>query len=237
MLYIFHLDIVKYIMKILIVEDDFLIVAQIQECLERLGHEVLGVFDDATLALEFVKENKPDFVFMDIELIGPMDGIQCANALKHKYSIPSIFVTSHHETEILEESMEVAPLNFLPKPFEDCNIEAVVALAAISLKKHPSKTDSNSTTLGNYEYNFEYNILKHEGTIVKLTEKELLLVNVLFRNVGNTVSKERIDKFVFDSNLSSDDSLRRLVSRTREKLIGLQIKAEPKQGYFISLYE
>jgi DNA-binding response OmpR family regulator len=227
-------SLVKYSMKILIIEDDFLIVAQITECLQRLGHEVLGSFDEANGALDFVKDNKPDFVFMDIELNGPVDGIQCANILKNKYSVPSIFVTSHHETDIINESMDAAPLNFLPKPFEDKNIEAAVAIAAIALNKHKPKDNSNTVKLGNYEFNFEYKVLKQEGIIIKLTEKELLLASILFKNIGNTVSKEGIYEYVYDSNVVSDDSLRRLVSRTREKLMGLQIKAEPKQGYFLS---
>lgn len=222
-------------MKILIVEDDFLIVAQIQECLTRLEHEVLGSFDNANAALEFVKDNKPDFVFMDIELNGPLDGIQCANILKNKYAIPVIFVTSHYETDILSESMGVTPLNFLPKPFEDSNIEAIVAMAEVSLKKHQPQTHTSSASLGSYDFNFEYCILKQEGKIIKLTEKELLLVHILFKNIGNIVSKERIDEYVFESNLNSDDALRRLVSRTRDKLIDLEIKVVPKQGYYVSI--
>ena len=221
-------------MKILIVEDDFLIVTQIRECIERLGHEILDSFDNASSTIEFVKETKPDFVFMDIELNGPVDGIQCANTLKNEYSVPSIFVTSHHETDILNESMDVTPLNFLPKPFEDSNIEAAVALATITLKKHQPKDNESIIKLGNYEFNIEYKILKQENKILKLTEKELLLVAVLFKNIGNIVSKESIDEYVYKNSLSSADSLRRLVSRTREKLTGLNIKAEPKQGYFIT---
>ncbi|QSZ42179.1 response regulator [Sulfurimonas aquatica] len=221
-------------MKILIVEDDFLIVAQIQECLERLGHEVLATFDDASLALTFVKNNKPDFVFMDIELNGPLDGIQCANALKNRYSIPSIFVTSHHETDILKESMAATPLNFLPKPFEDSNIEAVVALAEITLKLNPVNSTPSIIQLQDYEFNFEYKLLKKNDQVVKLTDKELLLVSILFKNIGNIVSKEEIGKYVYEGNLTTDSSLRRLVSRTRDKLPGLNIQSESKQGYFLT---
>ena len=221
-------------MKILIVEDDFLIVAQITECLERLGHEVLGSFDNALSALDFVKENRPDFVFMDIELNGAIDGIQCANTLKIKHAIPSIFISSHHQTDILNESMDAAPLNFLPKPFEDSNIEAVVALAALSLKQHRPNKSTASTQLGSYEYNFEHGTLMFESEIIKLTKKESLLVSLLFKNIGNTVSKEKIIEYVYGDEISSDNSLRRLVSRTREKLIGLQIKVAPKQGYFVT---
>ncbi|MDQ7062528.1 MAG: response regulator [Sulfurimonas sp.] len=221
-------------MKILIVEDDFLIVAQIRECVERLGHEILNSFDNANSAIAFVKIVKPDFVFMDIELHGSIDGIQCANILKNEYLVPSIFITSYHETAILNESMDVAPLNFLPKPFEDSNIEAVIALAAVTLKTYQPKNNESIIKLGNYEFNIEYKILKQEDQIIKLTEKELLLVSILFKNIGNIVSKERIDEYVYKNTLSSDDSLRRLVSRTREKIIGLNIKAEPKQGYYIT---
>ena len=67
-------------MKIIIVEDDALISMMIEESVKNMGNEVLGAFPDATVALNFVKENKPDLVFMDIELEGPMDGIQCAQA-------------------------------------------------------------------------------------------------------------------------------------------------------------
>lgn len=221
-------------MKILIVEDDFLIVAQIKECLERLNHEVIATFDDASLALAFVENNRPDFVFMDIELNGPLDGIQCANALKNRYSIPSIFVTSHHEADILNESMAVAPLNFLPKPFEDSNIEAVVALAAITLKLNPVNNTPNIVQMQEYEFNFEYDSLKKDGQIIKLTDKELLLASLLFKNIGNIVSKEEISKYVYEGNLITDSSLRRLVSRTREKLPGLNIQSESKLGYFLT---
>ena len=221
-------------MKIVIIEDDFLIVAQIQECVERLGHEVLSSFDNARSALDFIEENRPEFVFMDIELKGALDGLQCANILQNKYSISSVFVTSYDETEIIQESMDAKPLNFLPKPFEDSNIEAVVALAEITLRREKPKSDSSVISLGEYILNVEYKILKREGVIVKLTDKELLLVSLLFKNIGNVVSTQRIDEYVYENNLSSDDALRRLVSRTRDKLVGLQIKAEPKQGYFIT---
>ncbi|SFV51841.1 hypothetical protein MNB_SM-4-1541 [hydrothermal vent metagenome] len=84
-----------------------------------------------------------------------------------------------------------------------------------------------------YEFNFEFNLLKQNTNIVKLTDKELLLVALLFKNLGNIVSKEEISKYVYESNLPSDSSLRRLISRTRDKLPGLSIQSESKQGYFL----
>lgn len=56
---------VKYRMKIIILEDDALIAYQIESCVKNLGHDVLACFDEASLALDFIADNKPDFVFMD----------------------------------------------------------------------------------------------------------------------------------------------------------------------------
>ncbi len=221
-------------MNILIVEDDFLIAVQITECLERLGHKVVGSFTNGHDALESLKVQRPDLAFMDIELEGAMDGIQCAGVLKNKYGVASIFVTSHYESDTLGASMDVAPLNFLPKPFEDSNIEAAITLAEAALKKAQPQVASSSDTarLGSFTFNFTHNTLKDDGALVSLTNKETALVTLLFKNLSNTVSKEMILTEVYDGS-ASDDSLRRLVSRTREKLPTLLITASPKNGYYL----
>ena len=221
-------------MNILIVEDDFLIAVQITECLERLGHKVVGSFTNGHDALESLKVQRPDLAFMDIELEGAMDGIQCAGVLKNKYGVASIFVTSHYESDTIGASMDVAPLNFLPKPFEDSNIEAAITLAEAALKKAQPQVASSSDTarLGSFTFNFTHNTLKDDGALVSLTNKETALVTLLFKNLSNTVSKEMILTEVYDGS-ASDDSLRRLVSRTREKLPTLLITASPKNGYYL----
>ncbi|MDF1879871.1 response regulator [Sulfurimonas sp. MAG313] len=120
-------------MNILIIEDDFLIKTQIEELLQELGHLVLGSFTNASDAIAFVKGNKPDFVFMDIDLQGQMDGIECAKILKMEFNIPSIFLTSHLEEQA--NSMGADALCFLPKPFNDELIKEAVSSAIRKLRK------------------------------------------------------------------------------------------------------
>jgi DNA-binding response OmpR family regulator len=221
-------------MKILIVEDDALIAYQIKECVQKLDHEVLGSFDEASSALAFVAQNIPDFVFMDIELNGAMDGIQCAGILKHKYDVPSIFVTSHDEAQTIKEATDLGPLNFLPKPFTDKNIEVAVALAGIALKKHqPLDLTTTIRTLGAYAFNFEYNTLKFEDRIVKLSPNESKLVSLLFKNLGNTISNEEIQTYIWGDKSISSAAFRKLISRSNEALVGLEIVPESGMGYCI----
>ncbi|HHD72460.1 MAG TPA: response regulator transcription factor [Epsilonproteobacteria bacterium] len=220
-------------MKIVIIEDDALIAYQIESCVRTLGHDVLGSFDAASEALEFIAENKPDFVFMDIELNGPMDGIQCAGVLKHSFGVPSLFVTSHDETQVIAEATKLDPLNFLPKPFTDKNIEAAVALADIKLSHTKQVKEISVSQLGEYVFNFEHLTLKHQGTIVRLTPKELKLIGLLFKNLGNTVSNEEIRNLIWEGNEISSAAYRKLISRANENIAGLNIASDKGVGYYL----
>jgi len=220
-------------MKIIIVEDDALIAYQIESCVKQLGHTVLGSFDSASDALEFIVANRPDFVFMDIELNGPMDGIQCAGVLKHRFGVPSLFVTSHDATEVIAEATKLDPLNFLPKPFTDKNIEAAVALADIKLGRMDYAKEGPVAQLGGYVFNFEHLTLRHQGAIVKLTPKELKLIGILFKNLGNTVSNEEIRNVIWEEKEISSAAYRKLISRANENIPGLSIASDKGVGYYL----
>ena len=222
-------------MKIIIVEDDALIAYQIQSCVENLGHDVVASFDNGALALEFVSKNSVDFVFMDIELSGSMDGIRCAYLLKNDYNIPSVFVTSHDETDVIEEATSIDPLNFLPKPFSDKNIEATVALAEITLKKQKTSPKSSSKIeFAQYSFNFEYNTLKLKDEIIKLTPNESKLVFLLFKNIGNTISAEEIKRHIWSDKEVSSAAFRKLISRVNQNLTHMQIIPDRGMGYHLS---
>lgn len=222
-------------MKIIIVEDDALIALQIETSITSLGHELLATFDNGAEAIEFVAQNRPDFVFMDIELSGAMDGIQCAAILKNKYEIPVLFVTSHDESEVIDEATRLEPLNFLPKPFTDKNIEAAIALARIKLKNHRPVQESTVVSMGDYTFNFEHNTLKCAEVLVKLSPKELKLVALLFKNIGNTVSVDELQNSIWEGEEISSAAFRKLISRTNERLDGLNIVSSKGVGYYLEL--
>ena len=218
-------------MKILIVEDDALIALFIKEAVEKVGHIVLEVFDCADDVMKFVTDHDVDLVLMDIEIVGAVDGIACARLLSNKYNIPSIFVTSHKESDVIQDAMDVKPLGFLIKPIEESHIEATLALARLALNNSVKEVDVH---LGLATFNFEHNTLKYEGSIVKLGKNELQLISLLFKNVNNTVSSEEIMRQIWGEVLESDESLRQLVYRTRKKVPFLKINSSSKVGYALS---
>ena len=68
--------------KILIVEDEMIIAANISLQLTNLGYEVTGIIPRGEEALIHIKENKPDILLLDIQLKGAIDGIEMAQIME-----------------------------------------------------------------------------------------------------------------------------------------------------------
>ena len=101
--------------KVLIVEDDNVILAIEKWRLAKLGFDVCGSAGTGADAMECVGTMQPDIVLMDITLKGAMDGIETAGQIKKKFNIPVIFVSSHTDEEILSRARTVEPDGFIKK--------------------------------------------------------------------------------------------------------------------------
>ena len=73
--------------KILIVEDEMVIAANISLQLSEMGYEVVGILPRGEEALIQIKENQPDIVIMDIQLKGELDGIETAHLMQIEYKL------------------------------------------------------------------------------------------------------------------------------------------------------
>ena len=115
--------------KILIVEDDPVIVRVAEWRLSKLGYDVCGREETGAGALETVVRTQPDLVLMDINLIGNMDGIEAAKQIKKDFDIPVIFLTSHSDGNTLQRAKEIHPDGFIIKPFSDDDLRIAIKLA------------------------------------------------------------------------------------------------------------
>ncbi|MCB0583604.1 MAG: response regulator, partial [Phaeodactylibacter sp.] len=90
-------------LSILIVEDDYLAAADLEEELAGLGYQVAAVSADSDSAIQAFRESLPDIALVDIELKGsPMDGIELAQVFNSIKRIPIVFLTGHYEQAYLE---------------------------------------------------------------------------------------------------------------------------------------
>jgi len=115
--------------RILVIEDEAIVAADIQDRLEALGYEVAGWGTTGAEALDLARSSKPDLILMDIMLKGPMNGIQAAHLVRVELSLPVIFLTANSDEAVLEQAKISEPFAYLLKPFEERQLRTNIEMA------------------------------------------------------------------------------------------------------------
>ncbi|CAH8281603.1 LytTR family two component transcriptional regulator [Mariniflexile fucanivorans] len=115
--------------KILIVEDEMIIAANMSLQLTTLGYEITGILLKGEEALIHIKENKPDIILLDIQLKGTLDGIETAQIIQQDYNIPIIYVTANSDDAHFNKAKTTNPYGFISKPFKKQDLQRTIELA------------------------------------------------------------------------------------------------------------
>jgi DNA-binding LytR/AlgR family response regulator len=126
--------------SIVIVEDEALIADHLAILLTELGHEVLGIADDAESLIALIESSKPSLILLDINLSSHLDGIDLAHLITAKYQIPFIFITSNSDAKTLERVKLTNASGYITKPFSKDQLNSSIAL----LPADKSKTTDSS---------------------------------------------------------------------------------------------
>lgn len=111
---------------ILIVEDEFIISMLLERSLKRLGYAVLDKVATGEKAIEAVKRQTPGAILMDIKILGPLDGIETAKAIRAFADVPVVYVTGNSDTMTREKAMRTNPASYLIKPVDLDTLEATL---------------------------------------------------------------------------------------------------------------
>lgn len=131
--------------KILIIEDEMLIGANISLQLSKLGYVVIGIIPRGEEAILFLKENRPDIILMDINLKGKLDGIETAQHIQKEYETPIIYLTANADEAHFNRAKSTKPYAFISKPFKKLDLQRSIELTLNQIKesrKSEGKTDS-----------------------------------------------------------------------------------------------
>ncbi len=115
--------------NILVVEDDRISGAYIQNVLTRLGYDAPLVVDTGEDAVHKAVETRPDLVLMDIGLAGEMTGIQAAVQIREKTGIPLIYLTALSDAQTIHEAKVTGPFGFISKPFHEQVLHMAIEIA------------------------------------------------------------------------------------------------------------
>jgi len=117
------------VVRILIVEDEFMISEDIALRLSDYGYVIEGIADSADKALQILEKGKTDLALLDININGDIDGVDLAVIIKEKYNIPIIFLTSFANKAVVERANKANPSAYLLKPFNDRQVQITIDMA------------------------------------------------------------------------------------------------------------
>ena len=227
--------------RIVIVEDEAITQRFLQDIFAQYDTSVVGCFDNAAELLTQIKDLECDMILMDINIKGPMDGIQLARKILEKYAVPIVFITAHNDDETVEETLELSPYGFICKPFTS---KDVIVTTQIAYKQYQSRQnreeravlvdESNNDTVvisETYTYTKKQPQLYRKGEPVDLTKNQHLLVRVLVENINQTVSYETLVSAIWEEAEIADSALRTLIYSVRKLLPDLPVFSHSKIGY------
>ncbi len=119
--------------RILVVDDELIIAADLRQKLTRMGFAVIKTVVSGTDAIRCVEDQRPDLVLMDIRLQGEMDGVEAAAIIRARFDIPVIFMTAYPTDDVLERAKVTEPYGYILKPFETRELQSCIKIA---LYKH-----------------------------------------------------------------------------------------------------
>ena len=108
--------------RVLIVEDENIVAADIRARLDQLGYDVVGHVTTGRDSVLKAKELNPDIILMDIKLKGNMDGVSAAALINETCSIPIIYMTAFADETTISRAKITGPFGYILKPFNECHL-------------------------------------------------------------------------------------------------------------------
>lgn len=117
--------------KLLIVEDDLLLLLVEERISKRIGYDVVGTTGEGELALDKIKTLKPDIILMDINLRGKMKGTDVVERMRHDGNdTPVVFLSGDTDPKMIEKVKHLGCIDYLIKPVTTAKLTVSLAKAA-----------------------------------------------------------------------------------------------------------
>ena len=212
-------------MKILVVDDEKLLVKGIKFNLENDGYEVSAAYDGEE-AVELAKTGNYDLIILDI-MMPKLSGLDACMQIREFSNVPIIMLTAKGEDMDKLIGFEHGTDDYLTKPFNILELKARIrALLRRSAPAEP-KEQSNRISCGDITLDSDERNAYKNGVPVELTAREFDLMELLMRHPGNVYSRENLLNLIWGYEYQGEiRSVDVHVRRLREKLE--RVPAQPE---------
>jgi two-component system, OmpR family, KDP operon response regulator KdpE len=201
--------------KILIIDDDTIILQNMRLALENESYQVF-IAQNGQEGLDVAWETFPDLVILDL-LLPVMDGFETCRRLREQ-GVQSILVTSpRHDDRSVVRALEMGADDYLRQP-----IETPILLAKIRTLMRRNQHNGSRMSMyndGELMIDLDNRRVERRGQAVKLTPTEFRLLAILLRRVGHVVAHDELIREVWGTNKDvSLGSLKLYIHYLRQKL-------------------
>ena len=205
-------------MKILVVDDELLLVKGMKFNLENEGYTVETAYDGAT-AIDMAKTGDFDLIILDL-MMPQVDGLTACMRIREFSNVPIIMLTARSEDADKIIGLESGADDYITKPFNILELKARIrALLRRANAAPQQKAQSTLLTVGGVTIDPEQRVALKNGKVVELTAKEYDLIELFVKNPRRVYSRENLMDLVWGYTYAGDyRTVDVHIRRLREKL-------------------
>lgn len=214
--------------RVLVVDDEKLIVKGIRFSLEQDGMEVDCAYDGEE-ALNMVKDKEYDIVLLDV-MLPKLTGFEVCQAIREFSSVPVVMLTAKGDDMDKILGLEYGADDYITKPFNILEVKArIKAIMRRTAKKAPQESKSKMVEVGDLRLDCEGRRVSIAGKEVNLTAKEFDVLELLVFNPNKVYSRENLLNIVWGYEYPGDvRTVDVHIRRLREK-----IEANPSEPRYV----
>ena len=215
-------------MKILVVDDEKLLVKGITFNLQNEGYEVEAAYDGIS-AVELVRRGDFDLVILDW-MMPEKSGSEACMEIRTFSDVPVIMLTAKSEDSDKIMGFACGADDYVTKPFNIMELKARIrALLRRSAGNKRKEQESSRLRCGDFTLDMSQRVALGGGRVVDLTAKEYDLLEILMKNVRHVFSREKLMDQVWGYTYAGDyRTVDVHIRRLREKL-----EPDPAQPKYI----
>lgn len=202
--------------KVLVVDDEKLIVKGIRFSLEQDGMEVDCAYDGEE-ALEMIKDKEYDIILLDV-MLPKLTGFEVCQHIREFSSVPIVMLTAKGEDMDKILGLEYGADDYITKPFNILEVKARIKAIIRRTSPKPKEVEKVIES-GDMKLDCEGRRVYISGREINLTAKEFELLELLVVNANKVYSRENLLKLVWGSSYPGDvRTVDVHIRRLREKI-------------------
>ena len=204
-------------MRILVVDDEKLLVKGIRFNLENEGYQV-EVGYDGEEAVEKARASDFDLIILDL-MMPKIDGLEACMRIREFSNVPIIMLTARSEDTDKIIGFEYGADDYVTKPFNILELKARIRALLRRSANQNTKEKNNRITYGHITIDSDERNAYKDGQLVEVTAREFDLIELLMRNPGRVYSRENLLDIIWGYDYQGDfRTVDVHIRRLREKL-------------------